>query len=180
MKVRRLEQLRQGFKTPDTRHWGNLRHSHLYLTGHDDFFPKDLVGPARRSTNGTGRYIEILLDGLYEIVKTDIGSDVKTGKPRRFFRGRKWARQFFLHHAIRQGDLLALERIAGRRYRLLPRERFLGTAALIPPQDSITWCQKVLEQSVDFRRCWGPALGTARAGLKHVAVVDWDSSVKAT
>ncbi|MCH8151659.1 MAG: hypothetical protein IH830_04725 [Planctomycetes bacterium] len=88
---------------------GNLRQYHIYINGHYDFFPKDAVGGANRRADGTGRPIEIVLDGLGLTIKTDIGREARTGKPRRFFRGRKWVREFFEHHGINTGDVLATE-----------------------------------------------------------------------
>ena len=63
---------------------GNLRHSHVYVNGHYNFFPADCIGGAKRSADGTT--INIRLDGLDRTIKTDIGRDAKTGKPRGFFR----------------------------------------------------------------------------------------------
>ena len=85
---------------------------------------------ARNDSHGN---IEILLDGLDEVVKTDIGTSAKTGKPRAFFRGRNWVRRFFGHHEVRAGQKLALERLSERRYRLLhadlTRDAQAGAAA---------------------------------------------------
>jgi len=52
---------------------GNLRNNHIYINGHYDFPPKDCVGGSRRKT-GLARGIEIVLDGLNDTIKTDIGS----------------------------------------------------------------------------------------------------------
>jgi DNA (cytosine-5)-methyltransferase 1 len=95
---------------------GNLRHSHLYVNGHYDFFPPDCVGGPKRSPGG--RTIDIHLDGLDRTISTDIGCDAKTGKPRGFFRARGWVRRFFEHHSVKPGTLLALERLSERAYRL--------------------------------------------------------------
>jgi hypothetical protein len=76
---------------------GNIRNSHLYVRGHYDFFPADCVGPSRKSTNGICHDIELVLDGLSEVIKTDIGANAKTGKPRGFFRGRQWVRRSAVH-----------------------------------------------------------------------------------
>jgi hypothetical protein len=94
----------------------NLVHNHLYVTGHYDFFPVDCVGGPKRSPNSPT--IQIYLDGLGRTVKTDIGRDAKTSKPRGFFRGRKWVRQFYEHHGVKPGALLSLERLSERTYRL--------------------------------------------------------------
>lgn len=95
---------------------GNLRHNHLYVNGHYDFFPPDCIGGAKRSADSPT--IDILLDGLDQTVRTDIGRDAKTGKPRGFFRARAWIRQFFEHHAVKPGAFLTLERLSERSYRL--------------------------------------------------------------
>lgn len=98
---------------------GNLRQHHLYVREHLDFFPADCVGPPRRHKGSTGTTsIEIDLDGLNRVVRTDIGADAATGKARGFFRGRSWVGAFFKHHGVTAGDELALVRIAPRRYRL--------------------------------------------------------------
>ncbi len=88
---------------------GNLRQSHIYINGHYDFFPKDAIGGANSRIDGNGRPIEIVLDGLGRTIKTDIGREPRSGKPRRFFRSRKWVREFFEHHDIKTGDVLAME-----------------------------------------------------------------------
>lgn len=67
---------------------GNLRQNHLYVTGHYDFFPADVVGTSKRNGAQAG-HIEIALDGLKEPIFTDIGSDAKTGKPRGFPRDQR-------------------------------------------------------------------------------------------
>src|SRR5437879_2783527 len=85
---------------------GNLRQSHLYIRNHYDFFPSDCFGPARKRGLSNGGEVEIFLDGLNEVVKTDIATDARTGKPRGFFRARTWVRRFFEHHKITAGDRL--------------------------------------------------------------------------
>ncbi|MGQ0637540.1 MAG: DNA cytosine methyltransferase [Planctomycetaceae bacterium] len=96
---------------------GNLRQSHLYINGHFDFFPADLVGASRRAS-GAGESVEITLDGLGRTIATDIGREAKSQKPRGFLRARGWLRQFYEHHALKAGALLALERLSERSYRL--------------------------------------------------------------
>lgn len=95
---------------------GNVRHSHVYVNGHYDFFPPECIGGARRSSES--QTIEIHLDGLDRTIRTDIGRDAKTGKPRGFFRSRGWVRQFFERHQVKPGALLSLERLSERSYRL--------------------------------------------------------------
>lgn len=96
---------------------GNLRNNHIYIAHHYDFFPEDSLGASARTRNGNGEGIPITiyLTGLRKSVDTDIGTERKTGKPRRMFRGRKWVREFFEKHRIQAGDVLALER-KGERF----------------------------------------------------------------
>jgi hypothetical protein len=80
----------------------NIRESHLYLTGHGDFFPADCFGPSS-SNNGTGKLLQLDVAGLPEPVMTDIPTEANSGKPRRFFRKRAWVREFFEKHGIKPG-----------------------------------------------------------------------------
>jgi site-specific DNA-cytosine methylase len=102
---------------------GNLRQSHIYIRGHIDFFPPECVGPSRKARCGPGKSIEIALDGLAEVISTDLSADRQTGKPRGFFRGLRWVRKFFKHHNVGVGDLLTLERLAATSYRLSVEKR---------------------------------------------------------
>lgn len=160
---------------------GNLRQNHIYINGHFDFFPPDVIGPARKDRNNThGSAIEIYLEGIGRTVKTDIGSDRRTGRPRNFFRGRSWVRQFFDYHKIKTGDVLALERLKRRRYRLYPfgikGERQNDWHWLLdePPSGR---GPTVLEL---FAGCGGLALGFKRAGFRTVLANDWDAAACAT
>ena len=67
---------------------GNLRHSHLYIRGHHDFFPADAIGPPRRNGDRSHEF-ELILDGLGRTIQTDIPRDAKTGKPRNILRERR-------------------------------------------------------------------------------------------
>jgi DNA (cytosine-5)-methyltransferase 1 len=95
---------------------GNVRHCHVYVNGHYDFFPPDCIGGAKRSADSPT--IDIQLDGLNRTIRTDIGCDAKTGKPRGFLRARGWVRQFFERHGVKPGTMLALDRLSERSYRL--------------------------------------------------------------
>jgi hypothetical protein len=97
---------------------GNVRQNHLYIRGHYDFFPSDCIQPSKNGKAADDRHLEIYLDGLDELVKTEIATDARTGKPRGIFRERSWVRRFFEHHKISAGSKLAIERLGGRRYRL--------------------------------------------------------------
>lgn len=89
---------------------GNLAHKHVYLSGHHDFFPKQCYGESTKS-KGVGRELELIVEGLETPVKTDIGANGGNGKPRNFFRNRKWVRKFFHKHDIREGDVIDVEKL---------------------------------------------------------------------
>ncbi len=98
---------------------GNLRQNHLNLTGHTDFFPADCYGSATK--NGKrGKLLRLDVDGIAEPVMTDIPTEARSGKPRRFFRDRAWAREFFSKYGIKPGDTVAIERISSHRFRITP------------------------------------------------------------
>jgi hypothetical protein len=61
----------------------NRRNNTLLVGDHLDFFPPSAFGGPKKNGNGHGG-IEIYLDGLNESITTDIGSEPKSGKPRRF------------------------------------------------------------------------------------------------
>ena len=89
---------------------GNLAHKHVYLSGHNNFFPKQCYGESTKS-KGVGRELELIVEGLETPVKTDIGANGGNGKPRNFFRNRKWVRKFFHKHDIREGDVIDVEKL---------------------------------------------------------------------
>lgn len=97
---------------------GNLRHSHIYVKSLAGFLPADCIGSAHKNANGQAKPIEIELDGLNQIIETDVGTDAKTGKPRGFLRERTWIGRFFKHHHVKAGDELELKLLNGRKYRL--------------------------------------------------------------
>ena len=99
----------------------NLRANHLYLTGHSDFFPADCYGAP--STKGMpGMQLQLDVDGLAKPVMTDIPTEAKSGKARRFFRKRGWVREFFKKHGIKPGDTICIERLSSHRFRVSPFE----------------------------------------------------------
>jgi len=155
---------------------GNIRQNHLYVSQHLDFFPPDILGPSSLSGKLNGRAIHILLDGVNETIKTDIPTDNATGKPRRMFRKRAWVRQFFEHHNIKGGDLLALQRTSKRKYRLYPYQtkaircdswrKWIDNA---PSKKGVS----VIEL---FAGCGGMALGFKKAGYHTLLANEWDAS----
>jgi len=58
---------------------GNLRNSHIYITGHHDFFPVECFGPPKQTGESKSKAIRIYLDGMNRTVETDIALDGRTG-----------------------------------------------------------------------------------------------------
>lgn len=103
----------------------NIRESHLYITGHADLFPADCYGaPSERA--GSGKPIQLDVLGLPEPVVTDIPTDAKTGKPRRFFRKRAWVKEFFDTNDIQAGDTVCIEQTGQRRFKISPGDSSNG------------------------------------------------------
>jgi hypothetical protein len=67
---------------------GNIRNSHVSAAGLRDFLPVDCYGGAKRTNTQAVKPIQIQLAGLNKTIETDIGTDPKTGIPRRHFRAR--------------------------------------------------------------------------------------------
>jgi len=67
-----------------------------------DFFPDDVFGGHSKKT-GIGAQIVLKAEGLTEPIKTDIPTDKATGRPRWFFRERKWLKEFLTSHSLVPG-----------------------------------------------------------------------------
>ena len=92
---------------------GNLKHGHVYLGKHLDFFPEDAIGPANER-DGNGALLTLQFDGLREAVETDIAGGHK------FFRRRGPWKKFFARHGLGEGDSVAIERLSAYKYRVVP------------------------------------------------------------
>jgi len=99
--------------TPAAHKYGNLT---IRSCGRD-FFPPDVFGHSSRA-GGLGVPITLRADGLSTPIKTDIPIDKMTGKPRWFFRERRWVKEFVSHHRLGAGDAVTIERLAKRTYRV--------------------------------------------------------------
>lgn len=152
---------------------GNLRANHFYLTGHADFFPADCYG-ASSEKGGTGKPLRLDVLGLPSPIYTDIPTDARTGKPRRFFRKRAWVGDFFSKHGIKPGDTIAIERHASHRFRVLPfdaRAERQNPAVISFDREPEGDGPRVIEL---FAGCGGMALGFKRAGFRTVLANEWD------
>ena len=81
-----------------------------------DFFPHDVFGgpDARRR----GVPIILKVEGLPDIIETDIPTDAHTGKPRWIFRERGWVKQFIRSHNLSPGNTLVISSINDRTYEI--------------------------------------------------------------
>jgi len=73
------------------------------------FFPLDVHGGTNRK-NVASKKLRITLPCGRHIVETDIPTDKRTGKPRGFFRERKWVKDFIRTNNLKPGDQLKIER----------------------------------------------------------------------
>ncbi len=84
-----------------------------------DFFPDNVFGSHSRKT-GIGAQIVLKAEGLTEPIKTDIPTDKATGRPRWFFRERKWLKEFLTSHSLVPGDEVVIHRLDARTYDISP------------------------------------------------------------
>lgn len=79
-----------------------------------DFFPPGILGGSTKAKLGT--QITIKADGLPKPIITDIPTEKLTGKPRWFFRERRWVEEFIHCHRLNAGDTVTINRIDERAY----------------------------------------------------------------
>ena len=151
------------------------KNKHIYISGHHDFFPDECYGQSSKE-KGIGKEMTLIVEGLTGTFKTDIGIDGDNGKPRNFFRNRKWVRKFFEKHEIRAGDVVAIERLSKYTYRIYPFEsKNLREGAHIP--DHWPDIDRRKHTVIDlFAGCGGMSVGLQKAGFENLLAVEWDSS----
>lgn len=154
---------------------GNIGNDHIYLSGHHDFFPLECYGNSKKK-KGVGKELTLIVEGLAKPIKTDIGINGANGKPRNFFRKRSWARKFFEKHEIREGDVIAIERLKKNTYRVYPFEsKKVREGAAIP--DHWPEINHNKPTSIDlFAGCGGMSVGLMKAGFENLLAVEWDPS----
>ena len=94
--------------------YGNLN---IGLCG-EDFFPSDVFGESSRKA-GLGVPITLEVDGLPKLIQTDIPK-YANGKPHWIFRNRKWVKHFVRYHKLNPSDLVVIERLDKRKYKITP------------------------------------------------------------
>ena len=155
---------------------GNLRSNHIYISGHHDFFSRKCYGASSRK-KGVGEEIALTVEGLEKEIRTDIATNGSNGRPRNFFRKRSWVRQFFEKHEIREGDVIAIEKIAKGRYRIYPFEsKKVRAGSQVPNHWPSINSRKVTAVDL-FAGCGGMSIGLKRAGFENLLAVEWDESL---
>ena len=95
---------------------GNLRNDHVYLRGHLDFFPADVLG-APNTRDGQGLPVTLRFAGTGEESVTDIPGD------KLIFRARApWGR-FFGHWRLGDGDEVVIAKAGMRSYSVRPAQK---------------------------------------------------------
>jgi DNA modification methylase len=84
-----------------------------------DFFPSDVFG-SHSKKGKIGNLITLKIEGLNEIIQTDIPTDKNTSRPRWIFRERKWLKNFLSSNNLKKGDSITITRADQRAYEIIP------------------------------------------------------------
>jgi len=153
--LKALEQMKQCIikLTPAAEKYGNLNLKCCTCT----FFPKDVFGGSSKKA-GIGAPIEIKALGIEGLIKTDIPTDKRTGKPQWIFRERKWVRDFVQINRLTHKDSIIIERTSNRKYNVKP--------IIVQPQLKNENNNKRFKVVSLFSGCGGLDLGF-KGGFEH-------------
>lgn len=98
-----------------------------------EFFPKDVFGGSSRKA-GLGVPITLQVDGLSDVIETDIPKDT-AGKPRWLFRERAWVKKFVHVNKLKPSDAVTISRIDNRTYKVIPGN---GVSTMTPELSTST------------------------------------------
>lgn len=153
----------------------DVRSGCIHLSGHHDFFPAAAYRP-KTKPNRSNQPIQLRVAGFDEPVTSQITTDPHTDGPRTAFTDRKWITRFFQKHDIREGDVLAIERLGDFEYRLYPFEsRRFREGSLVPDHWPAPDPKKPTVIDL-FAGCGGFSLGLHRAGFQTLLAVEWDAA----
>ncbi|MCK4627908.1 MAG: DNA cytosine methyltransferase [Sedimentisphaerales bacterium] len=154
---------------------GNLRHNHIYISGHHNFFPKDCYGKSNKK-NGTGKMLTLVIEGMSDPIETDIATNGKNGNPRNFFRSRSWVGKFFKKYKIHEGDVISIEKLGKYKYKIGTFEsKNVREGDKIP--DHWPPINPHKPTVIDlFAGCGGFSIGLKKAGFQNLLAVEWDAS----
>ena len=105
---------------------GNLRNGHIYITSLRRGLPADVFGGSTKD-NPAPSAIRLEFGSL--VTDTDVPTD-KNGRPRLFFRDRRFVRGFFDRTGAAPGDTVLFEQVSAYHFRLCLRT---STGRIITP-----------------------------------------------
>jgi len=107
-------ELREIEITEAAKKHGNLS---LSICG-KNFFPDDIFGASSKKL-GQGKPVYLKIEGIPEVIETDIPTAKDTNKPRWIFRERSWVKKFIAINDLMPGNIVIIKRIDERKYELV-------------------------------------------------------------